>query len=171
MAWLIILIAQGLRTGRSPVMPGTVGSLLGLPVFILLLMPGSFQFFVGSLLVLGITSVWLCGRAEMLLGKRDPGSVVFDEIIALPLCFAGWVSSLYFANGSMPEWVYFFKGTNWFLSVVVFLLFRFFDIVKPWPIGSSQSLPGGWGVTIDDLLAALYVNLFSVIFIKMTLLT
>ena len=107
----------------------------------------------------------------MLLGKRDPGSVVFDEIIALPLCFAGWVSSLYFANGSMPEWVYFFKGTNWFLSVVIFLLFRFFDIVKPWPIGSSQSLPGGWGVTIDDLLAALYVNLFSVIFIKMTLLT
>ena len=171
MARLIILIAQGLGTGRSPVMPGTVGSLLGLPVFILLLMPGSFQFFVGSLLVLGITSVWLCGRAETLLGQRDPGSVVFDEIIALPLCFAGWVSSLYFANGSMPEWVYFFKGTNWFLSVVVFLLFRFFDIVKPWPIGSSQSLPGGWGVTIDDLLAALYVNLFSVIFIKMTLLT
>ena len=171
MARLIILIAQGLGTGRSPVMPGTVGSLLGLPVFILLLMPGSFQFFVGSLLVLGVTSVWLCGRAETLLGQRDPGSVVFDEIIALPLCFAGWVSSLYFANGSMPEWVYFFKGTNWFLSVVVFLLFRFFDIVKPWPIGSSQSLPGGWGVTIDDLLAALYVNLFSVIFIKMTLLT
>ena len=171
MARLIILIAQGLGTGRSPVMPGTVGSLLGLPVFILLLMPGSFQFFVGSLLVLGITSVWLCGRAETLLGQRDPGSVVFDEIIALPLCFAGWVSSLYFANGSMPEWVYFFKGTNWFLSVVIFLLFRFFDIVKPWPIGSSQSLPGGWGVTIDDLLAALYVNLFSVIFIKMTLLT
>jgi phosphatidylglycerophosphatase A len=147
----ILLIAQGLGTGRSPVAPGTVGTLLGLPLFILLLLPGSFAFFVGSLVVLGVVSVWFCGRAETILGLRDPGSVVIDEIVAVPLCFAGWVSSLYFANGSMPEWTY--------------LLFRLFDIAKPWPIGPSQAFPGGWGVTIDDLLAALYVNLITLLFL------
>ena len=59
--------------------------------------------------MLGVASVWFCGRAETILGLRDPGSVVIDEIVAVPLCFAGWVSSLYFANGSMPEWTYFFS--------------------------------------------------------------
>ena len=59
----------------------------------------------------------------------------------------------------MPEWTYFFGETTWHWSVVIVLLFRLFDITKPWPIGASQALPGGWGVTIDDLLAALYVNI------------
>ena len=161
----ILLIAQGLGTGRSPVAPGTVGTLLGLPLFILLLLPGSLLFFVGSLLVLSMASVWLCGRAEMILELRDPGSVVIDEIVAVPLCFCGWVSSLYFANGSMPEWTYFFGEIIWYWSVAIVLLFRLFDIVKPWPIGPSQALPGGWGVTIDDLLAALYVNLVILFFL------
>jgi len=164
-ARLVLLIAQGLGTGRSPVAPGTVGTLLGLPLFILLLLPGNLLFFVGSMLVLGLASVWLCGRAETLLGQRDPGSVVIDEIVAVPLCFAGWVSSLYFANGAMPEWIYFFGETTWLGSVGVVLLFRLFDIAKPWPVGPSQSLPGGWGVTIDDLLAALYVNLITLLFL------
>ena len=106
---LILLIAQGLGTGRSPVAPGTVGTLLGLPLFILLLLPGSFAFFVGSLLLLSVASVWFCGRAETILGLRDPGSIVIDEIVAVPLCFAGWVSSLYFTNGTMPEWWVFFR--------------------------------------------------------------
>ena len=165
MARLVLLIAQGLGTGRSPVAPGTVGTLLGLPLFILLLLPGNLLFFVGSMLVLGLASVWLCGRAETLLGQRDPGSVVIDEIVAVPLCFAGWVSSLYFANGAMPEWIYFFNAKTWFGSVGVVLLFRLFDIAKPWPVWPSQSLPGGWGVTIDDLLAALYVNLITLLFL------
>ena len=160
-----LLIAQGLGTGRSPVAPGTVGTLLGLPLFILLLLPGSLLFFVGLLLVLGLASVWLCGRAETILGQCDPGSVVIDEIVAVPLCFCGWVSSLYFANGAMPEWNYFFSGTTWYASVVIVLLFRLFDIAKPWPVGSSQSFPGGWGVTIDDLLAALYVNIVTLFFL------
>ena len=156
---LILLIAQGLGTGRSPVAPGTGGTLLGLPLFILLLLPGSFALFISSLLVLSVASVWFCGRAETILELCDPLSVGIDEIVAGPRCFAGWVSSLYFANGSMPEWTYFFSEKTWYLSVVIVLLFRLFDIAKPWPIGASQALPGGWGVTIDDLLAALYVNI------------
>jgi len=161
----ILFVAQGLGTGRSRVAPGTVGTLLGVPLFILLMLPGSFALFVCSLLVLSVASVWFCGRAETILKLRDPGSVVIDEIVAVPLCFCGWVSSLYFSNGSMPGWTYFFGEKTWYLSVVIVLLFRLFDIVKPWPIGPSQALPGGWGVTIDDLLAALYVNLVILFFL------
>jgi phosphatidylglycerophosphatase A len=58
----------------------------------------------------------------------------------------------------MPDWSYFFSSENVMWSVGIVLLFRIFDIAKPWPIGKSQELPNGWGVTIDDLLAAIYVN-------------
>ena len=58
----------------------------------------------------------------------------------------------------MPGVDHFFSPEQWPWTLVVFLLFRLFDIWKPYPINSSQRLPGGWGVTLDDLLAALYVN-------------
>ena len=93
------------------------------------------------------------------MNQRDPGSIVIDEIVAVPLCFAGWVSTLYFSSGVMPEWPHFFSGQNIGWTVGVILLFRVFDIAKPWPVGPSQSMPKGWGVTMDDLLAALYVNI------------
>ena len=53
---------------------------------------------------------------------------------------------------------YFFSAQTWPLTLGVFVAFRFFDVAKPWPVYQSQSLPGGWGVTIDDVLAAVYVN-------------
>ena len=158
---LILLVAQGLGTGLSPKAPGTVGTILGLPLFILLLQPGNFCFFVGMLVFLAIASVYFCERAEVILNQRDPGSIVIDEIVAVPLCFAGWVSSLYFSSGEMPGWQYFFNTQNAALAAGVVLLFRVFDIAKPWPVGPSQSLPKGWGVTMDDLLAALYVNIVA----------
>lgn len=159
MSRLILLVAQGLGTGLSPKAPGTVGTLLGLPLFILLLLPGNFWFFVAMLGFLAIASVYFCERAEVILNQRDPGSIVIDEIVAVPLCFAGWVSALYFSSGVMPEWPHFFGGQNVGWTAGVILLFRVFDIAKPWPVGPSQSMPNGWGVTMDDLLAALYVNI------------
>jgi phosphatidylglycerophosphatase A len=59
----------------------------------------------------------------------------------------------------MPDWLYFFDSKNITWTIGIILLFRFFDIVKPWPIGPSQDLPKGWGITIDDLIAALFVNI------------
>jgi phosphatidylglycerophosphatase A len=103
-------------------------------------------------------SVWLCGLAEKTLGKTDPGSVVLDEIAAIPVCFFGWLAILLCRRGTLPMLEDFFAGNNWLTTLVVFALFRFFDIVKPWPVRQSQSLPGGWGVTVDDVLAAIYVN-------------
>ena len=62
-------------------------------------------------------------------------------------------------TGAMPAAEYFFSRQTVLFTLGIFVLFRLFDIAKPWPVRGSQSLPGGWGVTVDDLLAAVYVNL------------
>jgi phosphatidylglycerophosphatase A len=111
-------------------------------------------------IVLGVfVSVWLCGFAEDLLRQKDPGSVVLDEVVALPVCFASWIGLRLWKTGALPGPDYFFSKSNWLAVFGVVAAFRLFDIWKPWPVRQSQSLPGGWGITIDDLLAAGYVNL------------
>jgi phosphatidylglycerophosphatase A len=156
---LIVWIAQGFGVGRIPAAPGTFGSLVGLLWFAVLVTPASFGFYLAGA-ALGVAfSIWICGQAELILKAKDPQSVVLDEIVAKPICFLGWIALLYFRSGLMPDAAYFFSRQNWPLTLAVFLLFRLFDIAKPWPVRRSQSLPGGWGVTIDDVLAALYVNL------------
>jgi phosphatidylglycerophosphatase A len=152
-------IAQGFGIGRIPVAPGTFGSLVGLMWFGLLLMMGNLWWFVGGALVGIALSVWLCGIAEQRLGRKDPGSVVLDEIAAVPVCFLGWVAMEGWERGSLPALSYFFSAQTWPLTLGVVVAFRAFDIAKPWPVRQSQSLPGGWGVTVDDVLAAVYVNL------------
>ena len=84
--------------------------------------------------------------------------MVMDEIAAIPLCFAGRVIFLFLRTGTMPSLDNFFAPQALVSTFVVFALFRFFDVLKPWPVRQSQSLPGGWGITIDDALAAVYVN-------------
>jgi phosphatidylglycerophosphatase A len=88
---------------------------------------------------------------------------VLDEIIALPLCFAGWVTGLWLHQGELPTPDYFLSGTSGWAAVGVFAAFRVFDIAKPWPVNAAQRFPGGWGVTLDDVLAALYVNVAVVV--------
>ena len=156
---MTLWIAQGFGIGRIPVAPGTFGSLLGVVWFGLLLMTGSLWWFVGGALAGTALSVWLCGVAEERLGQKDPGSVVLDEIAAVPVCFLGWVAMEACERGSLPALSYFFSAQTWPLIPGVFVAFRVFDIAKPWPVRQSQSLPGGWGVTVDDVLAAVYVNL------------
>jgi|ERR1700677_1433871 len=150
-------IAQGFGIGRIPIAPGTFGSVIGLAWFALLLSAQSWiAFLLGNLAGIAL-SVWLCGAAERTLNKTDPGSVVLDEIVALPLCFVSWLAPVCAARHHWPEADFFVK--HWFGALIVFALFRLFDVTKPWPVRQSQALPGGWGVTIDDLLAAVYVNL------------
>jgi phosphatidylglycerophosphatase A len=109
-------------------------------------------------------SVWLSGRAENLLQKKDPGSVVIDEITAFPLCFLFWIGKFWSAHHALPAIILFFRERTWYWTAGVFILFRLFDILKPWPIRGSQALVGGWGVTVDDFLAALYVFALTAIF-------
>ena len=84
---------------------------------------------------------------------------MLDEITALPVCFFALVGIRLCQTGQLPAPAYFFSRENWLLTLGVFAAFRFFDIAKPWPVRQSQSLPGGWGITVDDALAAVYVNL------------
>src|SRR4051794_24234490 len=155
----LLWIAQGFGIGRIPVAPGTFGSLEGLAWFALLLLTGNVWLFLSGTIAGFVLSVWLCSVGEETLGKKDPGSVVFDEIAAIPLCYLGWIILLGWKTGSFPSPQYFFSKTTWPLTAAVFVAFRLFDILKPWPVRQSQALTAGLGITIDDALAAVYVNL------------
>jgi phosphatidylglycerophosphatase A len=126
------------RWGRAP---GTLGSLAGLVFFTVALAYASPVFVVLVSALLIWAAAGLCGEAERRLGQRDPGSVVLDEFVAMPLCYVGWQ----WLAATVPAWVVFLAG---------FLLFRLLDIAKPLGIGRLQELPGGWGVVADDVAAA-----------------
>jgi phosphatidylglycerophosphatase A len=152
-------IAQGFGLGRVGFAPGTFGSLLGLAWFALLLCARSWLVF-GAGVAAGIAlSVWLCGEGEKQLRQKDPGPVVLDEIAAMPACFIAALALARFRQQEWPGPEYFFSAAHGLQTAGIFVLFRFFDILKPWPVRQSQSLPGGWGITVDDVLAAGYVNL------------
>ena len=124
--------------GLSPVMPGTCGTLLAVLIAPVLYFPLSFA---GRLVELAVL-FWLGGMAstsaERILGQTDPGEVVIDELVGV------WLVLLPFAN------------PNWKQITAAFILFRVFDIIKPWPVRASEHcLPGGYGVMIDDVVAAL----------------
>lgn len=124
--------------GLSPVLPGTCGSAVAALVAPFLYIPLSIPGRICALLVL----FWLGGlaatRAERLLGRTDPGEIVIDELVGV------WLVLLPFHQ---PDW----KQIG-----IAFVLFRIFDMTKPWPVhASEQWLPGGFGVMIDDVIAAL----------------
>lgn len=152
-------IAQGFGIGRIPVAPGTFGTLLGMVWSFILLVSGSWTVFVLGILIGFVLSVWLCGEGERILGQRDPGSIVLDEITAMPLCFAAWLGLFVQHHHTFPRVGDLYHSGNWIWTLGIFATFRLFDIAKPWPVRGSQSLPGGWGVTVDDFLAGGYVNL------------
>lgn len=131
--------------------PGTWGAAAGtLFYFSAFLLTGAagnpfwFSIAAGTLVLI---SVPLCDAGEKLLGKTDPGEVNFDEFAVMPLCFAGLGNVIAEAD-ALAQTFWLFGG---------FALFRFFDILKPLGIKKLQKLPGGLGVTIDDLAAALLV--------------
>jgi phosphatidylglycerophosphatase A len=96
--------------------------------------------------ILALLSVALCGEAEFRLGAKDPGEIVLDEFVAMPVCLLNWQ----YLSASLPHW-----AAPWAVYVAAFALFRLLDITKPLGIAKLQNLPGGWGVTIDDTAAAL----------------
>jgi phosphatidylglycerophosphatase A len=110
---------------------------------------------VFALLAIGVSiagAIPLSSWAAQYLGDKDPSSVVIDEIVALPLVFF-LPLSLHPGFLGIPAMLPDAEAMVWWF--VGFALFRFFDIVKPPPIRQFQALPGGWGIVVDDLLAAL----------------
>lgn len=141
---VVVGIATLGALGRRMKAPGTWGSLAGLLYFTACYAHVSV---IGVLIASAIgayLAVGFCGEAEVRMGVRDPGSIVLDEVIAIPLCFLGWHSVKYTLG--VPAWAVFLLG---------FALFRFYDIAKPFGIRRLQRLPGGWGVVLDDTAAAL----------------
>jgi phosphatidylglycerophosphatase A len=163
MGAIILWLAQGFGSGRAPFAPGTFGSLVGLLWFALLVSSQSIWGFAGGLLGMMIAAVAICRKGEEILQQKDPGSIVLDEICAVPLCFVPWVASEWLRKGAWPTLETFFGANSWYLTAIIFALFRIFDILKPWPVRQSQKLPGGWGVVMDDVLAAVYVCALSLI--------
>jgi len=159
-------LAQGFGVGWIPFAPGTFGSFIGLGWFAALVGTGNFWAYVAGAIEGIAFSIWLCDDAEKILGETDPGSVVLDEIVAIPFCFLPWIGSEWWRLGALPPVEHFFTGNALWLTLGLVVLFRVFDIWKPWPVGQVQRLPGGWGVTVDDLLAAVYVALISIVLMR-----
>ena len=134
---LLILIATGLYSGYLPKAPGTWGSLVGLLLFFLL-QKFSLPLYLTVLAGLFIVGTFAAGETEKILDSRDPGIVVIDEIV-------GMLISL-IAIPAKP--LYLLLG---------FILFRLFDIVKPFPIRLiDQRFHGGLGIMLDDVVAGIY---------------
>ncbi len=125
--------------GLSPVMPGTCGSFAAVLLAPFVFMPLSPLARVTVLVALFMAGGVAGTRAEQLLGKEDPGEVVIDEVLGQ------WLTYLPFTVLSWPQM---FAG---------FVLFRLFDICKPWPVRASESwMRGGYGIMLDDFFAGLY---------------
>lgn len=133
------LIAFGFGSGLAPKAPGTVGTVLGLPLFWLIAVTSSSLSNQLILLVAAfLLGIWACSRTGRALGVADHGGMVWDEIVAFAL-------------------VLLFTPAGWLWIATAFALFRLFDILKPWPIRLADThLKNGFGVMFDDLLAAGY---------------
>ena len=131
-------VAFGFGAGLAPYAPGTFGSLVGLlAAWGLIGLPLPWRV-AAVLAVIGL-GVWICGESARRLQRHDDQRIVFDEIAGVLL------TSLVVAKASL------------FALALVFVFFRFFDILKPWPIRDvDHSLHGGLGIMLDDLIAALY---------------
>ena len=129
-------LALGFGSGLIPFMPGTFGSLAALPLLIPFLYLPPITLLIAAVLASAI-GIYLCGKTADDMQVHDHGSIVWDEVAGILLTFL-WVP--------LSLWT----------VVAGFLLFRFFDIVKPWPIGPvDKYASGGLGIMLDDIIAGL----------------
>jgi phosphatidylglycerophosphatase A len=130
--------ALGFGSGLAPKAPGTFGTLAALPLYLFWLQGLSLPSFLVVIALSFLLGIWLCDAAASNLGVHDHPGIVWDEFVGL------WVSCI-----ALPA------GWPWLLAA--FVLFRFFDILKPWPIRwLDRKVPGGLGIMVDDLLAGLF---------------
>jgi phosphatidylglycerophosphatase A len=136
--WIATFVASVAYLGYSPLAPGTVGTLAAFAVYWWLVPAGFWVLVVGAVAI--AVGIWAGDVAEKVWQKKDPGRVCVDE-------FAAYFVAVAF----LPKTAAY--------AVAAFVLSRVFDILKPFPAGRSQRLPGGWGIMADDVVAAVYANL------------
>jgi len=141
---IIKILATGFGAGLSPVAPGTAGTLVGV-VVCLLCYPLAWPLRLLFVVAITALSIYVAGQAEILFEKTDDQRIVIDEIAGLQVTM-------------LPVAV---TGLH---LCIAFVLFRIFDIWKPFPLGRLQNFPGGWGVVADDLGAAIYAGCLMLIF-------
>lgn len=151
----IVWLAEGFGIGRAPYAPGTFGTLIGFPWIGLLMLTRSEILYAAGLAAGFFAAVWIGGRAERITGLHDPGRFVIDEIVAMPLVFL----PVMLAGDAPPTFQSLLNVQRGWVFGLAFALFRIFDISKPFPAGISQKLPCGWGLVIDDMIAAAYAAL------------
>jgi phosphatidylglycerophosphatase A len=163
-----IFVATAAGLGYLPKAPGTWGAIAGAAIYVVFgyilrrqdvtvlnilnlqggitfwtigwLLPGRAEFLAG--LTIAAIGVWASGRVSRQLAEKDPPYVVIDEV-----------------SGQQLTYLLTFVGGNWKSLLLGFILFRIFDIWKPFPVRQAESLPGGWGIMADDWLAAVYAAL------------
>ena len=132
---MAFVVASVFGAGYAPVAPGTAGSLVtAVAIWLLPFNPMRMAITLGVVILVGL---WAGSRVERVLGRKDPGLIVIDEV-------AGMLCSMLLLPRTLP------------VLVTAFLLFRLFDVWKPFPARESQALTGGMGVMVDDLIAGLY---------------
>jgi phosphatidylglycerophosphatase A len=135
-----VFLATAAYAGYFPIAPGTVGSAVGLVVYLLVRQSESVALEVGLILVLFAAGAWAGTIAERYFGGIDPGPIVIDEVVGMLITLV-----------LIPVGV---TG-----AIAGFVLFRIFDIIKPYPAGRFERLHGGIGVMADDAMAAVYANI------------
>jgi phosphatidylglycerophosphatase A len=137
-AWAI---ATWFGCGRVPRAPGTMGTLGAIPLYLLVARGGQVAVAATALVVTAL-GIWAADVVARDLGKKDPQVVVVDEV-------AGLLVTMLPMRPPMGD-------ISWRAIVVGFLLFRLFDVTKPWPVRGFEKLPGGWGIVMDDVFAGIY---------------
>ena len=127
------VLACGFGLGLSPWAPGTCGTLLGVVLY-LAMAALTLSLYLAVLAALAIAGVGICGHTAEELDDSDPGVIVWDEVV-------GFLTAMIAAPA------------GWAWIVAGFVLFRFFDIVKPWPVKAAERLRGGLGILLDDVAA------------------
>ena len=142
---LITFLATGFGSGLIPFAPGTAGTLVGV-LICLLCIPMPWILRLLFVLILLALSFYVAGQAEKIYQKKDDQRIVIDEIIGIQITMLSVaITVLHLCVG--------------------FVLFRVFDISKPFPINNLQRLPGGWGVVIDDVAAGIYAGAMMLLLI------
>ena len=131
-----LLLAFGFGSGLSPKAPGTMGTLAAIPLWWLLAQLPLTSYLV-VVLIAAVVGITICGRAADQMGVHDHGGIVWDEFVGF------WI-----AMAALP--------ITWQSVILGFVLFRLFDILKPWPISwLDKKVSGGFGIMIDDVIAGL----------------
>ncbi len=140
-----IVVATVFGSGRAPFAPGTAGTLVAVPLALWARHALPDWGFLAVTAGISLIGLWASGVTAHVLGLRDPGVVVIDEV-------AGYFVTLLFLPATL--WAH-----AWRVVALGFFLFRVMDVLKPQPARWAERLPGGWGIMTDDLIAGVYANL------------